>query len=117
MATRAHARAWNPAGRARHLLAIIADGSRVDRLYAITAPTLVVHGADDPLIPPACGQDTAARIAGAQLEIVQGMAHDLPPSQMPRLARLIARHAAASNKAVRVDINDHANVAGHRHAA
>lgn len=117
MAARAHARAWNPAGRARHLLAIIADGSRVDRLSAITAPTLVVHGADDPLIPPACGHDTAARIAGARLEIIQGMAHDLPPSRMPLLAQLITDHAAASDKAVRVDIDNDANVAGHLNPA
>jgi pimeloyl-ACP methyl ester carboxylesterase len=117
MAERAHARAWNPQARARHLLAILADGSRADRLQAITAPTLVVHGAADPLIPPACGQDTAARIADARFELIDAMAHDLPPSQMPRLARLIARHAAASDKAVRVDINDNAHVAGHRDAA
>jgi pimeloyl-ACP methyl ester carboxylesterase len=117
MAERAHARAWNPSARTRHLLAILADGSRADRLAAITAPTLVIHGAQDPLIPPACGADTAARIAGARLEIIDGMAHDLPPSQMPRLARLIANHAVASDKAVGIDIDDHSDLVGYRDAA
>jgi pimeloyl-ACP methyl ester carboxylesterase len=117
MAERAHGRAWNPRARTRHLLAILADGSRADRLATITAPTLVVHGAHDPLIPPACGRDTAARIPGARFELIEAMAHDLPPSQMPRLAQLIADHATASDKAVRVDIDDHADIAGYRDAA
>lgn len=117
MAARAHGRAWNPQARTRHLLAILADGSRAERLAAITAPTLVIHGAADPLIPPACGADTAVRIAGARLEIIDAMAHDLPPSQMPRLASLIAGHATASDKAVRIDIDDNAHVAGYRNAA
>jgi pimeloyl-ACP methyl ester carboxylesterase len=130
MAVRAHNRAWNPRARTRHLLAILADGSRADRLASITAPTLVVHGAADPLIPPACGADTAARIASARFEVIEAMAHDLPPSQMPRLAQLIADHATASDKAARaanhalgsnetigVDIDDHADIAGYRDAA
>jgi proline iminopeptidase len=130
MAERAHDRAWNPRARTRHLLAILADGSRADRLAMITAPTLVVHGAHDPLLPPACGRDTAARISGARFELIEAMAHDLPPSQMPRLAALIADHARASDKAARaanhalgsnetigVDIDDHADVAGYRDAA
>ena len=48
--------------------AVIADGSRVDRLRAVNVPTLVIHGADDPLIPVAAGRDTAAVIPGARLE-------------------------------------------------
>jgi pimeloyl-ACP methyl ester carboxylesterase len=117
MAARAHSRAWNPRARTRHLLAILADGSRADRLSTITAPTLVVHGAHDPLIPPACGRDTAARIPGARFELMDGMAHDLPPSQMPRLAALIADHAKASDKTIGVDIDDHAYVVRYRDAA
>ena len=96
MAQRAFDRATNPKGRNRHLLAIIADGSRADRLAAITAPTLVIHGEADPLIPIACGKDTAARIRNARFESIAAMAHDLPPSQMPHLAQLITDHAAAA---------------------
>jgi pimeloyl-ACP methyl ester carboxylesterase len=91
-----HARAYNPRGIQRQLLAILADGSRADRLPAITAPTLVIHGAADPLIPVPCGKDTAARINGARFEMIDAMAHDLPPSQMPHLARLIAAHAGGA---------------------
>ena len=95
-AARSHARASNPRGTQRQLLAILADGSRAERLARITAPTLVIHGAADPLVPPAGGRDTAARIKGARFELVEAMAHDLPPSQLPRLAALIGDHAAAA---------------------
>ncbi len=79
------------------MLAILADGSRAARLARITAPSLVIHGAADPLVPAAGGRDTAARINDARFELIEAMAHDLPPSQLPRLAALIADHAAAAN--------------------
>jgi pimeloyl-ACP methyl ester carboxylesterase len=44
----------------------------------IKAPTLVLHGADDPLIPVACGYDVAAHIPGAKMRVIEGLAHDLP---------------------------------------
>ena len=70
---RAAERGLNRAGYARQLLAIVADGSRVQRLSTIKAPTLVIHGAADPLIPVACGIDTAAHIPGARLQIIEQM--------------------------------------------
>jgi pimeloyl-ACP methyl ester carboxylesterase len=88
------ARAWRPAGSARQLLAIVADGDRTPLLGRITAPTHVVHGADDPLVPPACGQDLARRVSGATLDLVPGMGHDLPEPLLPRLADGIAAVAA-----------------------
>jgi pimeloyl-ACP methyl ester carboxylesterase len=94
MAGQAFDRAYDPAGTRRQLLAIIADGSRVARLAAIRAPTLLIHGADDPLVPKAGSEDLARHLPGARLEIVAGMAHDLPPSRLDRLADLIADHAA-----------------------
>ena len=72
-------RSFHPAGTARQMAAIAADSRRADELPRIKAPTLVVHGKDDPLVPFACGQDTARRISGAQLVGVHGMGHDLPP--------------------------------------
>lgn len=93
---RAAERGYNPAGFVRQLLAIVADGSRVERLSRITAPTLVIHGAADKLIPVACGIDMAKRISGARLEIIEHMAHDLPPSQTAKVALLITDHAHAA---------------------
>jgi pimeloyl-ACP methyl ester carboxylesterase len=83
-------RAWRPAGTARQLAAVAADGDRTPLLRRIQAPTTVIHGRDDPLIPPACGEDLARHIPGARLELVVGMGHDLPDALLPRFAELIA---------------------------
>lgn len=91
---RAAERGLNRSGYARQLLAIVEDGSRVQRLSTIKRPTLVIHGAADPLIPVACGIDTAAHIPGAQLEIIEAMAHDLPPSQLGSIVTMITEFAA-----------------------
>jgi pimeloyl-ACP methyl ester carboxylesterase len=92
---RAFDRGYYPVGTVRQLLAIVADGSRVDMLKTISVPTLVIHGGADPLVPKEGGIDTARHIPGARLEIVEAMAHDLPPSQLPKLVELIAGHASA----------------------
>lgn len=86
-------RGYYPVGTRRQLLAIIADGSRVERLKKITTPTLVVHGGADPLVPKEGSEDIARHIPGAHLEIIDEMAHDLPPSQVGRMVDLIAGHA------------------------
>jgi pimeloyl-ACP methyl ester carboxylesterase len=96
MTGRAFDRGYYPIGTRRQLLAIIADGSRVERLKTITTPTLVVHGGADPLVPKDGSVDIARHIPGARLEIIDEMAHDLPPSQVERMVGLIAGHAHAS---------------------
>ena len=93
MAAKAFDRGYYPVGTRRQLLAIIADGSRVDRLKTIKVPTLVVHGGADPLVPKEGSEDIARHIPGARLEIIDEMAHDLPPSQVGRMVDLIAGHA------------------------
>ena len=90
----AFARSFNPQGYLRQMAAIVADGSRVTRLQSIRTPTLVMHGSDDPLVPVQCGVDTARHIMGAELEIIEGMGHDLPPELTARLAARIAGHAS-----------------------
>lgn len=96
MAARAFDRGYHPIGMKRQMLAILADGSRVARLKKITAPTLIVHGGADPLVPKEGSEDLARHIPGARLEIIDEMAHDLPPSQVGRMVDLIAGHAASS---------------------
>ncbi len=92
-AARAFDRGVNPAGVARQLVAILASGHRRDALGAVRAPTLVIHGADDPLIPEAGGRDTAASVPGAELLRIEGMGHDLPRALWPRFVDAIAKHA------------------------
>lgn len=83
-------RSFHPTGAARQMAAIVADGDRRDRLKAVSAPTLVIHGADDPLVPVEGGQDTAASIAGARLHTIAGMGHDLPVELVEEIADAIA---------------------------
>ena len=87
------ARASRPAGSARRLLAIAADGDRTPLLARIQAPTQVIHGVVDPLVPVASGRDLVARIAGARGDFIEGMGHDLPQALLERIARGIATNA------------------------
>ncbi len=89
-------RSFYPAGMPRQLAAIIADGCRRERLAHIAAPTLVIHGEADPLVPLAAGQDTAAHIPGAQLKVIPGMGHDLPLALVDEITDAIAQHARAA---------------------
>ncbi|RFO97514.1 alpha/beta hydrolase [Rhodoferax lacus] len=86
-------RAYNPSGFWRHIAAIAATGDLRARLAKISAPTLVLHGSDDPLVSPEAGRDTAAHIDGAELRIVEGMGHDLPPALFGLVATAIADNA------------------------
>ena len=86
-------RSYCPAGTVRQMLALLAVGDCSSTLDAISAPTLVIHGAADPLIPAACGADLADRIAGASFELIEGMGHDLPPQLLERILALIDTHA------------------------
>jgi pimeloyl-ACP methyl ester carboxylesterase len=92
-------RAYYPAGTARQLLAVLASGSREALLRQISRPTLVIHGAEDPLVPVEHGRDTAALVQAARLEVIEGMGHDLPPSLYPRLIDLISSHAGQAGRA------------------
>ena len=73
-------RCYEPTGFSRQMAAITATGDRRGKLKTITAPTVVVHGEADPLVPVQGGHDTAANIPGAELIVIPGMGHDLPPA-------------------------------------
>ena len=83
----------SPAGVARQLAAIFRSGDRTKLLASITAPTLVIHGDRDRMVNPTGGAATARAIAGARLETIPGMGHDLPKGAWPRLVDLIDSHA------------------------
>ena len=101
----AYDRCYCPQGVGRQLTALMSDGSRVERLKTIDAPTLVIHGAADRLLSPACGEDTANCISDAELAIVDGMGHNIPDALAPHIVELvgdfIGRRAAASGRPVR----------------
>jgi pimeloyl-ACP methyl ester carboxylesterase len=87
------ARGLNAAGVGRQLRAILASGSRKERLRSVTAPTLVIHGTVDPLVRPAAGRDTADSIPNARLMMVEGMGHAVPIPMWAQIIGAIAEHA------------------------
>ncbi|MEU3983815.1 alpha/beta hydrolase [Streptomyces sp. NPDC026672] len=89
-------RAFAPAGCGRQLAAIATGGDRRDKLKGITAPTLVIHGTDDPLVPIEAGQDTAECISGAELLAIPGMGHNLPAALYEDVADAITTLARES---------------------
>ena len=82
----------NTAATMRQLAAILTDTGRAEQLAHIRTPTLVLHGADDPLVPLDGAQDTARRIPGARLAVVPDMAHDLAPAPHPEILRRALAH-------------------------
>ena len=96
-AERTFERGLNPAGVARQLRAVLASGSRKERLASVKAPTLVIHGTVDPLVRPEGGKDTAASIPGARLLMIAGMGHALPIPMWPEIIGAIDKHAHAAS--------------------
>jgi pimeloyl-ACP methyl ester carboxylesterase len=96
MAEHTHDRCYCPEGVARQMRAAVADGSRVGRLAGIEVPTLVLHGADDPLLLPACGAHTAESIPGARFEEIAGMGHNIPDALAPEIASRVLEFIATA---------------------
>lgn len=84
-------RCYEPAGVARQLAAVIANGDRRPKLAKIKAPVVVLHGDSDPLVPMTGGKDLAANVPGAELRIIPGMGHDLPPELYDTIVDAICR--------------------------
>ena len=99
MMARSYDRGHDPDGSGRQLGAIVASADRTAECRTIRAPTLVIHGSEDPLVSPSGGKATARAIPGAQLMIVQGMGHDLPEAAWAQIIPAIADHARAADHA------------------
>lgn len=90
----AYDRCHRPDGFPRQYAAILASPDRTPALRSVKAPTLVVHGAADPLVDRSGGEATAAAVPGAELLVIPGMGHDLPEQVWPAVVDAIARNAA-----------------------
>jgi pimeloyl-ACP methyl ester carboxylesterase len=84
-AERSVARAYCPLGTTRMIEARKRTAPFFERLPAITCPTLVLQGSDDPIFPRGHGEDIARRIQGARLEYMQGAGHNHPDSLIPQM--------------------------------
>ena len=86
----AYDRAYDPGGIVRQIVAIAASGDRTAALRSVAVPTLVVHGAADPLVDVSGGRATARAIPGAELVVFDHMGHDLPRPLWAEIVRHIA---------------------------
>jgi pimeloyl-ACP methyl ester carboxylesterase len=89
-ASRAYDRSYDPAGIARQAVASVASGDRTERLRHLAVPTLVIHGLADRMCDVSGARATAEAIPGAELVLIEGMGHDLPPGLRSQLAARIA---------------------------
>lgn len=92
-------RDYFPLGTQRQLAAVMAAPDRTARLAEVRAPTVVLHGADDPIVHPSGGEAIARAIPGAKLHIFPGMGHDLPQALWATFAAEIAANAARGDSA------------------
>ena len=94
LALAAYDRCFYPSGTGRQLHAITSSGDRTPGLRRLWMPAAVIHGSEDPLVRTAAGRATAKAIPGADLTLIEGMGHDLPPGVWPRVIDAITRNAA-----------------------
>ncbi len=86
----AYDRDHDGAAIARQAIATVASGDRTEKLRKLNVPTLVIHGLADRMCDVSGGRATAEAIPGAELVLIEGMGHDLPPALRPKLAEHIA---------------------------
>lgn len=87
-------------GVMRQIGAIAAAENRTTALRRVRVPTLVMHGTDDPLVPPACALATARAVPGARLHWIRGMGHSLPRGAWPQIVQAVAAHARVERRAI-----------------
>ena len=83
-------RGYDEAAIARQAVATVATGDRTERLRRLEVPALVLHGLADTMVDPSGGRATADAIPGAELVLIEGMGHDLPPALWERIGDAIA---------------------------
>jgi pimeloyl-ACP methyl ester carboxylesterase len=80
-------------GIGRNFLANFGRGNRSRALPSVTAPTLVIHGDEDPLVLVENGREAAETIPGAELMIIKGMGHYSPQGgPWPEIVKAISAH-------------------------
>ncbi len=82
-------RSYYPEGITRQLAAMAVPGNLKPKLAAIRAPTLVIHGREDPLNHVEAGKDIATAIPGAELLILDGMGHSFPREAIPHIVNAL----------------------------
>ncbi|MEP9363856.1 alpha/beta fold hydrolase [Nocardioides sp. CN2-186] len=86
-------RGISASGVVRQMLAVLTQPNRGERLHGVRVPTLVIHGLADKMVHVSGGRATAAAVPGAELLLIDGMGHDLPPALFETFTSAIRRTA------------------------
>jgi pimeloyl-ACP methyl ester carboxylesterase len=86
-------RGVSASGVVRQMLAVLTQPDRGVRLHGVRVPTLVIHGLADKMVHVSGGRATAAAVPGAELLLIDGMGHDLPPALFETFVSAIRRTA------------------------
>ena len=86
-------RGVSASGVLRQMLAVVTQRNRSLRLHSLNLPAMVIHGRDDKMVHVSGGRATAAAIPGAELLVIDGMGHDLPPDLFETYVDAIRRTA------------------------
>ena len=76
------------------MAAMTGTGNLQPRIGAIRAPTLVIHGREDPFYSVEAAKEIADAIPGAELLILDGMGHSLPNEVMPAMLNAIVANSS-----------------------
>ncbi len=93
-ATLAIDRSFHPEGALRQVIAIAAAPDRAPALCRLRIPALVIHGEQDPLVPPENGRQTAAALPGGRLLMIPAMGHHMPPPVWPEVLEALVEVTA-----------------------
>ena len=85
-----------PSALPNQVTAILSAGDRTARVAQISAPTLVLHGADDQLLTVEHGEHTAQTIKDAQFKVYENMGHNLPDPIIPQMVNDMLAHLRAN---------------------
>jgi pimeloyl-ACP methyl ester carboxylesterase len=96
---------YNPHCLTHHFAAIQHSGSRMSELNRITAPTLVVHGTEDPLIPEAHAAVYAQQIPNATYLSLDGVGHEMPEGISPTVLDAIFDVFSKASNSVTLNLN------------
>lgn len=92
MARLRYQRCFYPTGSLQQLTAILMTGSIQSYSKEIKAPTLIMHGSNDGLLPISHGKAVAKDIPNAVFKPINGMSHDLPEYFQPFIVRQLKKH-------------------------
>ena len=82
-------RSYDPAGVRRQLRASIDADDLLEAQSMISCPTTIIHGEQDPIMGVDHAIEVRDRVRGAELEVIEGMGHEMPREVWPRLFRVI----------------------------